>query len=88
MSHSEPVPTIWQHAGGASFSFESFQYWQSAIIETPGLQPDFNAAHSIDKRVAFLMTYLVDSRQASYVVGISGGVDSLTAGLLAQRAVL
>ena len=55
---------------------------QSAIIEALGVQPDFDAMHEIDKRVAFLKTYLVDSRQTAYVLGISGGVDSLTAGAL------
>lgn len=60
---------------------------QSEIITALGVQPGFDAAHEIDKRVAFLKSYLVDSRQAAFVLGISGGVDSLTAGLLAQRAV-
>lgn len=60
---------------------------QSAIIEALGVRPDFDAVHEINKRVAFLKTYLLESRQAAYVLGISGGVDSLTAGLLAQRAV-
>ena len=60
---------------------------QSAIIRAFGIQPDFDAMHEIKKRVAFLKTYLLESRQAAYVLGISGGVDSLTAGLLAQRAV-
>jgi NAD+ synthase len=60
---------------------------QSAINKALGVQPDFDAVHEIKKRVAFLKTYLVDSRQKAYVLGISGGVDSLTAGLLAQRAV-
>jgi NAD+ synthase len=60
---------------------------QSAIIEALGVRPDFDAMHEINKRVAFLKTYLLESRQAAYVLGISGGVDSLTAGLLAQRAV-
>lgn len=60
---------------------------QSAIIKALGVQPDFSAAHEIEKRIAFLKAYLVDSRQMAYVLGISGGVDSLTAGLLAQHAV-
>ncbi len=59
---------------------------QSAIIETLGVRPDFDAMHEIKKRIAFLKSYLVESRQTAYVLGISGGVDSLTAGLLAQRA--
>lgn len=60
---------------------------QSEIIEALGVRPDFDATQEIAKRVAFLKSYLVESRQSAYVLGISGGVDSLTAGLLAQRAV-
>jgi len=60
---------------------------QKAIIEALGVQPDFDAAREIGRRVEFLKGYLVGSRQAAYVLGISGGVDSLAAGLLAQRAV-
>lgn len=41
----------------------------------------------IRERVDFLKRYLIDSNCTSYVLGISGGVDSLTAGLLAQQAV-
>src|SRR5690606_28688716 len=58
-----------------------------AIISALGVRRDFDAAHEIARRVEFLKTYLVDSRQTAYVLGISGGVDSLAAGLLAQRAV-
>ncbi|WP_297318899.1 ammonia-dependent NAD(+) synthetase [Shinella sp.] len=60
---------------------------QSAIIEALGVRPDFDSMHEIKQRIAFLKSYLVESRQTAYVLGISGGVDSLTAGLLAQRAV-
>lgn len=49
---------------------------QSAIIRVLGLQPDFDAMHEINKRVTFLKTYLLESRQAAYVPGISGGVAS------------
>jgi NAD+ synthase len=47
----------------------------------------FDAALEIERRVAFLANYLRASRLASYVLGISGGVDSSTAGRLAQLAV-
>ena len=57
---------------------------QSAIIEALGVQSDFDAMYEIKKRIAFLKSYLVESRQTAYVLGISGGVDSLTAGLLAR----
>ena len=41
----------------------------------------------IDRRVAFIQPCLRDSGLKTLVLGISGGVDSTTAGLLAQRAV-
>lgn len=34
LSHGEPAPTIWQHAGSANFWFESFQNWQSEFLST------------------------------------------------------
>ena len=39
------------------------------------------------RRIDFLGTYLRASALSTYVLGISGGVDSLAAALLAQRAV-
>lgn len=60
---------------------------QDAIIEALGVPSEFDAAREIEKRTAFLKDYLLSSGQSAYVLGISGGVDSLTAGLLAQRAV-
>jgi len=41
----------------------------------------------IDRRVSFIQTCLRESGLKILVLGISGGVDSTTAGLLAQRAV-
>ena len=41
----------------------------------------------IDRRVAFIQACLRESGMKTLVLGISGGVDSTTAGLLAQRAV-
>ena len=41
----------------------------------------------IDRRVGFIQSCLRDSGMKTLVLGISGGVDSTTAGLLAQRAV-
>jgi hypothetical protein len=34
LSHGQPAPTTWQHAGSASFWFESFQNWQSEFLST------------------------------------------------------
>ncbi|ALP64608.1 MULTISPECIES: ammonia-dependent NAD(+) synthetase [Paraburkholderia] len=48
---------------------------------------DFDAAREIERRVAFLADYLRANGLAAYVLGISGGVDSSTAGRLAQLAV-
>lgn len=60
---------------------------QEGIIRDLGVSNDFHPEREIERRVAFLRDYLVASGMRSYVLGISGGVDSLTAGLLAQEAV-
>ena len=48
---------------------------------------DFDGAREIERRVASLAQYLRTSGLKTYVLGISGGVDSTTAGRLAQLAV-
>lgn len=48
---------------------------------------DFDAPAELERRIGFLSDYLKCSGRHSYVLGISGGVDSLVAGTLAQRAV-
>ena len=48
---------------------------------------EFDAAQEIERRVAFLANYLRSNGLKTYVLGISGGVDSTTAGRLAQLAV-
>lgn len=60
---------------------------QQEIIAELGVRPDFDAAEEAERRVAFLADYLTTSRTKGYVLGISGGVDSTTAGRLAQLAV-
>jgi NAD+ synthase len=60
---------------------------QAKIIETLGVTADFDPKTEADSRVAFLESHLKASGTRALVLGISGGVDSLTAGLLAQRAV-
>ncbi|WP_109482283.1 ammonia-dependent NAD(+) synthetase [Paraburkholderia sp. C35] len=47
----------------------------------------FDAALEIERRVTFLADYLRAGGLSAYVLGISGGVDSSTAGRLAQLAV-
>ncbi len=60
---------------------------QERIIEALGVAPSFDAVLEARRRIDFLGTYLRASGLRAYVLGISGGVDSLAAALLAQRAV-
>ncbi|MGE8107069.1 ammonia-dependent NAD(+) synthetase [Allorhizobium sp. NPDC080224] len=60
---------------------------QADIIRTLGVPASFDAAFETERRITFLADYLRASAMRAYVLGISGGVDSLTAALLAQRAV-
>jgi NAD+ synthase len=60
---------------------------QEMIIAELGVTSDFNVAAEARRRIDFLGTYLRASGLSTYVLGISGGVDSLAAALLAQRAV-
>lgn len=60
---------------------------QQEIITDLGVQPQIDAGQEIARRTAFLADYLAASGQNGYVLGISGGQDSLLAGLLAQKAV-
>lgn len=60
---------------------------QQEIIADLGVQPEIDPAAEIERRVEFLARYLADQHSSTYVLGISGGVDSATAGRLAQLAV-
>lgn len=60
---------------------------QAQIAKTLGVSRDFDAAAEAERRIAFLADYLKQNALRTLVLGISGGVDSLAAGLLAQRAV-
>lgn len=60
---------------------------QQRIIEELGVQPKIEAAHEVEARTAFLVSKLAETGAKGYVLGISGGQDSLLAGFLAQRAV-
>jgi NAD+ synthase len=60
---------------------------QATIIQALGVTPVFDAEQEIARRVRFLSQHLSSTGSRSYVLGISGGVDSLVVGLLAQRAV-
>lgn len=59
---------------------------QHEIRTALGVAESFDAQAEIDRRVAFLVEQVRSSGLAALVLGISGGVDSLVAGCLAQRA--
>jgi NAD+ synthase len=64
---------------------------QLEIAEQLKVQPPFADQAALEaevaRRIQFIKDCLQNSRLKTLVLGISGGVDSLTAGLLAQRAV-
>ncbi|MFZ1458637.1 MAG: ammonia-dependent NAD(+) synthetase [Candidatus Saccharimonadales bacterium] len=60
---------------------------QSAIIAELGVQPSIEPLHEFERRVDFLAAYLAHTGLRGFTLGISGGQDSLLAGLIAQRAV-
>jgi NAD+ synthase len=60
---------------------------QTDIIADLGVAATFDAKAEAERRVVFLMDYLRSSGLKSLVLGISGGIDSTTAAMLAQRAV-
>jgi len=60
---------------------------QAEIIRSLGVSADFDVAAELALRTRFLADTLLHAGRRSLVLGISGGVDSLVAGLLAQRAV-
>lgn len=60
---------------------------QIQIIRDLGVEPDFDVQREASRRRAFLKTYLLRSGLHNLVLGISGGVDSTTAGMLAQQSV-
>lgn len=60
---------------------------QADIIRALGVAPEFNALSEARGRISFLKDYLRASGLGAYVLGISGGVDSLAAALLAMQAV-
>ena len=63
---------------------------QREIAEQLKVQPPFADQAALEaeiaRRITFIQDCLVNSGLKTLVLGISGGVDSLTAGLLAQRA--
>jgi NAD+ synthase len=61
--------------------------WQQQVIRELGVCQHFDADSERERRVAFLSDYLTSQGLRTYVLGISGGVDSSTAGRLAQLSV-
>jgi NAD+ synthase len=59
---------------------------QQQISDELGVMPTFDAQHEIARRTAFLHGYAKRAKAKCLVLGISGGVDSTTTGLLCQRA--
>ncbi len=62
-------------------------YIQELIIEELGVGATFDAAAEIERRVGFLIERMRAAGSSGLVLGISGGVDSSTAGRLCQLAV-
>ncbi|WP_395448293.1 ammonia-dependent NAD(+) synthetase [Aminobacter sp. UC22_36] len=60
---------------------------QADIIRTLRVASVFDVGAETERRITFLADYLRASAMRAYVLGISGGVDSLTAAMLAQAAV-
>ncbi|MCW7537332.1 ammonia-dependent NAD(+) synthetase [Aquabacterium sp. A7-Y] len=60
---------------------------QAGIMRALEVAETFDPVLEIERRVAFLADYTLRARARALVLGISGGVDSLLAALLAQRAV-
>ena len=60
---------------------------QESIIAALGVPAEFDAPAEVERRVRFLVEQLSQTGTRGYVLGISGGVDSYTAGRLCQLAV-
>jgi NAD+ synthase len=60
---------------------------QTSIIHDLGVAARFDVDIELTRRVSFLKEYLLATGLRTYVLGISGGIDSTTAAMLAQRAV-
>ena len=61
--------------------------WQQQVIRELGVRQDFDTDSERERRIAFLSDYVISQGLRTYVLGISGGVDSSTAGRLAQLSV-
>lgn len=60
---------------------------QEKIISELGVKPTIDPESELQDRIQFLSAYLAFTGLKGFVLGISGGQDSLLAGILAQKAV-
>src|SRR6195952_1596957 len=70
-----------------SESNSEWREWQQQVIRELGIRQSFDADLERERRITFLSDYLTSRGLRTYVLGISGGVDSSTAGHLAQLSV-
>jgi NAD+ synthase len=61
---------------------------QQEIITELGVKSTIDAAREIENRSRFLCNYLAETGLKGFVLGISGGQDSLLAGIIAQKGVV
>ncbi|MDR5759720.1 ammonia-dependent NAD(+) synthetase [Caballeronia sp. LZ035] len=66
---------------------EDGRAWQVQVIRELNVSASFDVDGERERRIGFLCDYLMSHGLRTYVLGISGGVDSSTAGRLAQLAV-
>jgi NAD+ synthase len=66
---------------------DDYESIQREIIKALEIPSEFDAQREAELRIAFLKDYLIKTGMETFVLGISGGVDSSTAGRLAQLAV-
>lgn len=60
---------------------------QQEIIAALGVKPTIQPIEEIEKRTKFLADYLEQAGLNGFVLGVSGGQDSLLAGIITQHAV-
>lgn len=57
------------------------------ILHEMNVKPTINPEEEVNRRTVFLANYLLETERKGFVLGISGGQDSLLAGYMAQTAV-
>ncbi|SAL86794.1 NAD synthetase [Caballeronia arvi] len=66
---------------------DDLKAWQLDVIAELGVGQRFDEGSERERRIAFLSDYLTSHGPRTDVLGISGGVDLLAAGRLAQLSV-